>query len=230
MVAISGPQLRAARGMLDWTREQLAKEAGISQETIKNIEHGIFRPQESTTSAIIKAFAIHDVVFTESEGVQVRKDSVIRFEGVEGFKRFMDDVYAVAQLAESKLDGSKPFYLVGLDDRFFIKYLGDFFTVYHVKRMNALKNKFKMRILVKDRPHTLSQEEMKEGSYREYRVHTSPVTGNVLFYVYGDKLAILVFEGVDAPQIVVVTSSLVAKAYREQFETLWNSGEPLNRK
>src|SRR5476649_2957036 len=90
---ITGPQLRAARGLLDWTRTELAEFAKISPETVKNIEHGTFRPQEQTAQAIYAAFAQHDVVFTENEGVQIRKDAVLRFDGPDGLKRFMDDVY-----------------------------------------------------------------------------------------------------------------------------------------
>src|ERR1700761_5910035 len=94
---ITAAQLRAARGVLDWTRADLAKAANISPETVKNIEHGTFRPQENTAEAIIKAFGAHDVVFTDNEGVQLRRDNVVRYEGTEGFKRFMDEVYEAAK-------------------------------------------------------------------------------------------------------------------------------------
>src|SRR6202012_3205205 len=53
---ITAAQLRAARGLLDWTRADLAKAANISPETVKNIEHGTFKPQENTAEAIVKAF------------------------------------------------------------------------------------------------------------------------------------------------------------------------------
>jgi DNA-binding XRE family transcriptional regulator len=60
---LTGPQLRAARGLADWTRSQLAAEAHISPETIKNIEHGTFRPGEQTANAIIETFAKYGVQF-----------------------------------------------------------------------------------------------------------------------------------------------------------------------
>ncbi|MDD3289211.1 MAG: helix-turn-helix domain-containing protein, partial [Alphaproteobacteria bacterium] len=62
-------QVRAARALLDWTRGDLAKAAGLSQETIKNVEYSSFHPQEATTNAIINAFLAHDVHFVEDEGV-----------------------------------------------------------------------------------------------------------------------------------------------------------------
>jgi len=56
-------ELRAARSMLDWSRGELAKEAGISAETIKNIEHGTFLPKEETLKAIIETFARYGIQF-----------------------------------------------------------------------------------------------------------------------------------------------------------------------
>lgn len=224
---ISAAQLRAARGLLDWTRADLAKASGLSPETIKNIEHGIFKPTDLTTQAIVNAFVLHDVEFSENNGVRVRQYDVKKYDGVEGFKQFMDDVYKTALDPACGLDGDKPFCMSNLDDSFFIKYLGDFFTVFHVGRMNALRQKFKMYILIKERPLTYSKEESEYGSYREYRVQPKHVEGNVPFYVYGDKLAILIFDQDKEPTIVVINSGIVAKAYREQFNVLWETAKPL---
>lgn len=223
---ITAAQLRAARGLMDWTRSELAKHAGLSAETIKNIEHGVYMPQEATIAAVVSAFAEHDVEFYEDEGVKFHHDTVIKYDGVEGFKRFMDDVYKTARTnTESHIE--KPFCMSHLDDSFFKEYLGDFFTVHHVKRMNALRDKFKMLILIIDKPETLSNEEYSSGSYREYRIQSEHAVGNVPFYVYGDKLAIIIFEEKKKPQIIVIDSPSVAKAYREQFNVLWNSSAPL---
>src|SRR5271154_50774 len=104
---ITAAQLRAARGLLDWTRTDLAKAANISPETVKNIEHGTFRPQEQTADAIVKAFGAHDVEFTDDEGVRRHKDTVTKYEGTDGFKKFMDDVYLAAKDPSAAIGGSK---------------------------------------------------------------------------------------------------------------------------
>src|SRR5947209_8792214 len=90
---LTAAQLRAARGLLDWTRTDLAKAANISPETVKNIEHGTFRPQEQTADAIVKAFAAHDVRFTENEGVQKSRELLKSFVGEKGYLDFLDDIY-----------------------------------------------------------------------------------------------------------------------------------------
>lgn len=224
---ISAAQLRAARGLVDWTRNELAKAANVSPETVKNIEHGIFRPQEETAERIRKTFAAHGVEFTENEGVRLHKDSVMRYEGIDGFKKFMDDVYEEAKNSYSHKGGSKPIYISSVDDRLFTKFLGDYF-VSHVRRMNVITD-LTMHILVQEKPFSLIPEEKQGHSYREYRKLTEASVGNVPFYVYGDKLAILAFEDEAPPKIVVLSSALAAKAYREQFDIIWKSAKPLEK-
>ncbi len=60
-------QLRAARSMLDWSRSDLAKEAKISAETIKNIEHGVYIPQKSTMETLVTTFARRGIQFVRYE-------------------------------------------------------------------------------------------------------------------------------------------------------------------
>ncbi len=63
-------QLRAARALLDWSRADLQKTSGISAETIKNIETGKFKPQQTTIDKIMKAFDQHGVVFMCHKHIQ----------------------------------------------------------------------------------------------------------------------------------------------------------------
>lgn len=64
---IAPEQLRAARSLLDWTRNDLAKESGMSPETIKNIEHGFFSPKKETIIALVETFARYGVQFVHYE-------------------------------------------------------------------------------------------------------------------------------------------------------------------
>jgi DNA-binding XRE family transcriptional regulator len=225
---ITAAQLRAARGLLDWTRADLAKAAQISPETVKNIEHGTFKPQEGTAENIVKAFAAHDVEFTENEGVRIRRDAVIRFEGAEGFKRFMDDVYEEEKKPAAATGGDKPVCVSSFDDREFDKHLGDYY-MRHAQRVRDLGN-VKVRVLVQEGPfHCFPEEKTGTGGFREYRYNPQQVKGNVPFYVYGDKLAVMMFEKDKEPQIIVISSAPVAKTYREMFDVLWQVAVPCHK-
>jgi hypothetical protein len=86
--------------------------------------------------------------------------------------------------------------------------------------MNELKN-IKVRVIVKEQDFFSAPE----STYIEYRWNPKQDVGNVPFYVYGDKFAILTFGEENPPQIVVISSKLVSKAYREQFEILWENSK-----
>jgi DNA-binding XRE family transcriptional regulator len=222
---ITAAQLRAARGLLDWTRADLAKAANISPETVKNIEHGTFRPQEGTAEAIIQAFSAYDVLFTENEGVKLQRDTVRRFEGVDGFKKFMDDVYISACESSAQIGGDKPICVSNVNEKLFAEALGDYLPI-HVKRMNALKN-IDVRVLVREQDFYT----IPEGTYIQYRWNPGQNSEHVPFYVYGDKFSIILFAENTMPQVVVISSAPASKAYREQFEVLWqNSKMPNNNR
>jgi DNA-binding XRE family transcriptional regulator len=219
---ITAAQLRAARGLLDWTRTDLAKAAGVSPETIKNIEHGTFRPQESTADAIIRAFATHDVKFTENEGVQKSRDVVTVLEGLEDFKSFMDELYRTAQLTSS-LNGEKPIYVCNVDNQLFKKYLKDYATL-HIERMMKIED-LEIKALSGhiDRTHVIGANYLKYRFVPESQALFAP------FYVFGDKLSMINFNVENAPRIISINSEPVAKSYREQFEVIWGfaSKEPI---
>jgi transcriptional regulator with XRE-family HTH domain len=71
MVKITSEQVRAARGLLGWEKQDLANAAGLSVETIKGIERrpGVLMVRTSTLYAIQNAFDEAGVeIFDETNG------------------------------------------------------------------------------------------------------------------------------------------------------------------
>ncbi len=215
---VTAAQLRAARGLLDWTRADLAKAANVSPETIKNIEHGTFRPQEATTEAIISAFSAHDVEFADNEGVRRRRDNVHVLNGVDGFKKFMDDVYQAAIAEAANPQKHQPICVSGVDERDFVRYLGEYSPL-HTARMNKI-NDLMIRVII----GSDDEYKIENSKYIVYRRSNAKLNETVPFYVYGTKLAILTFH--EEPKITVIDSKQVAKAYRQSFDVLWNVALP----
>jgi ribosome-binding protein aMBF1 (putative translation factor) len=61
-------QLRAARGLLNWSREDLAAKADTNERTVARIEDGETTPRQSTTLAIRGALEAAGVKFIEENG------------------------------------------------------------------------------------------------------------------------------------------------------------------
>ena len=65
-------QIRAARGLLDWSRDDLARAAGVATRTIANLERGEHEPRPETVAALRAALETAGVRFTR-RGVELRK-------------------------------------------------------------------------------------------------------------------------------------------------------------
>lgn len=221
---LTGPQIAAAISLVGMTRESLCKEAAIAKNTlIKILNNDTAAYRESTISKIRIILEGRGVEFTENQGVRFQERDIQTLKGVEGFKTFLDNVYKYVKDHEEESTDYEPVCSSSVNDKDFIRHLGDYFK-FHINRMNTLKN-FKHRILLKERPASLQPQELSHSGYREYRKRSPQDTANVAFYVYGDKLAILMLAEAE-PQIVVITSMLVAQAYREIFNALWQMAEP----
>ncbi len=208
---ISSKQLRAARAMLGWSQQDLADKAIVSVEAIKKYELGTTRPRQKTIEAIRVTFEKAGLEFTPT-GVQERDNLVIVYKDKPGYAQFFDDVYETAKTTDEE------FLVLGVDEKKFLEAhekagLGS----RHRERMRAL-NKVAYRIILSQ-----SDPNVYGAEYARYRrVPDDAVSLDVPFYIYGDKLAIILWT--ENPQIIVVNDPLLTKAYKQQFEFIWRLG------
>ena len=74
---ITPSQCRAARGLLEWSQQDLATTAGVSQVTVHQLEAGSTQPRRATLDVIRRAFENAGVEFIDENGggpgVRLRK-------------------------------------------------------------------------------------------------------------------------------------------------------------
>ena len=72
----AGESIRAAREALGWSQSDLAREAGIGQDTVSDIERGKTNPSRGSLDKIraVLDFEEPDVTTTESEPREFTKD------------------------------------------------------------------------------------------------------------------------------------------------------------
>ncbi len=61
-------QCRAARAMLDWTQDDLARMAQVSVVTVRNFENEKSAPQRSTLAVMKQALEVAGVTFIDPNG------------------------------------------------------------------------------------------------------------------------------------------------------------------
>ena len=69
---IYAAQIRAARGLLNWSQGELAERAGISKQSVTRIENGTMDPRFSTMTAL------NEAIRSASVGMTVDIDGTVR--------------------------------------------------------------------------------------------------------------------------------------------------------
>jgi transcriptional regulator with XRE-family HTH domain len=76
-LVITPSQCRAARGLLEWSQQELAKHAEVGVVTVHQLESGTSEPRRATLQAIRRAFELAGVDFIDENGggpgVRLRK-------------------------------------------------------------------------------------------------------------------------------------------------------------
>jgi predicted transcriptional regulator len=65
---ITAAQCRAARGLLAWSQQDLAKEARVGIVTVHQLEAGTSQPRRATLDVIKRAFERAGVEFIDEDG------------------------------------------------------------------------------------------------------------------------------------------------------------------
>jgi transcriptional regulator with XRE-family HTH domain len=77
-------QLRAARAIIDWSREDLAAKSGVSANTIKGFERGGSDPKLSTLHKWRRALETAGVIFIEPGAKSDEGGPGVRLRPVKG--------------------------------------------------------------------------------------------------------------------------------------------------
>lgn len=202
-------QIRAARGLLNWSQGQLADEAQLSKASIQNYEIGKSTPNIASLNKMIKAFERAGVEFTEDGGVRPRQDQIKILHGAEGMKALFDDVFEVVR-THPKPD----LCMSNVDEVMFDRWLGTSNALLAQKAIGG-KN-YAPRALMKENGGRVTYK-----SYAEYRVAAAECMADVSLYLYGDKAAFIEFSHENV-KITVMDGPKVTKALRGMFEAVWS--------
>jgi len=210
---ISVEQIKAARALLEWTQEDLAKSAGVSKPSINTLERRVSNPTKETQEAVQKALEKAGVEFTEGPGVKL-KGTILKtqvFEGSDSLLRLKRDIFATLNRTDKEL------MIAGVDEKKYQELGGDR-IVQEIKK--RLKNNIKTKLLICKGDTNLIEP---KDHYRQVPKEFFSLTP---YYVYDDKYAILLWG---PPQkIVVIENAEIAECYRQQFLAHWAVGEKVS--
>lgn len=206
-MALTNAQIRAARGILNWSQSELAERTGVSVTSIGGIENGQTTPRDSTTRLLQTTFEAHGIEFLPDDGVRTRQNNVQVFEGRDGLTSFFDLVYQTAQITGGEICASN------IEERQFIKWLGQHANDFMARLAEIEGLTFK--VLLKEGDYNFVTYD-----YAEYRWLPKSYFASVPFYAFGDKLGMLQLD--IEPRILVLDYPAITQAFRAQFDAMWN--------
>lgn len=204
-----GNQISAARALLGWDQKDLAERVGVSVAAISKIEKGDNKGKSTTLEKIDSAFEAMDVELTK-DGVRFKNNGVRILEGKSGYIEFFEDVYWT--LRESKI---KTVYVESVDERQFDEFG---LSVFQKHRQRMLDLGIRFKILVK-----YGDTYLPATDYAEYRWTPENTFYSVPYYMYGGKLAMMIFG--KSPRVYILNEPEITSIHRTQFESLWKQSK-----
>lgn len=203
---ISIEQIKAARALLDWTQDDLAREAGLSKPAINTLERRIANPKMDTLAAIQKALEKAGVEFTDGPGVKL-KSAVLKtvvFEGEDALIRLYHDIF------DTLLGTQNELLISGIEESKFREWGGERVTSEIERR---LKHNIRDRILICEGDTNFIEP---RDHYRWMPKAYFPSTPT---YIYDNKYAIFLWG--PPKKVVIVENAEIADSFRRQFEAHW---------
>lgn len=205
----TGKQVRAARMLIEWDAEDLAKRTGLTTETIFKIERETTNPRPATLEKIVRAFSDMGVEFIGNLGVTKRDDQVVTLSGPDVYIRLLDDVFHTLHRQENPealfffVDNSKSPPEV-------------------VASHNRIRNAgIKCRYLCQEQPKRI------DFPSEDYRGIPAMFFHNNSTVIYGDKYATMLLDPVAGADqgAIIMRNPHIAAAQRNLFNLIWSTAK-----
>jgi transcriptional regulator with XRE-family HTH domain len=203
-------QIRAARALLNWSQDDLAKASGIARSSIKNIENDITVARKDTVYDIQTAFENSGIEFLPSSGVRIKNEIIHVIEGEHANEYLLNDIYNTLQNSKNA-----EVLICGLEERLALDNMGEEDLNKHIKRLTDAGIKEKILLKRGDTDFINSVD-----SYRwidEQYFFSTPVQ------IYGNKIALIVFQPVN--KIILIESEQFSEAFKKLFHFVWDRAE-----
>jgi transcriptional regulator with XRE-family HTH domain len=208
-MGITTAQIRAARGILNWSQGDLADKTGISATSIGSIEKGQSQPRESTLGAIQSAFENAGLEFLPGSGVRMKDEMIDIWEGSEALDSLLDDIY------KTLMDKGGVVSLFGVEEHTNEDTEENRKLKAHIERLEDA-NITERIILRKGDRNMLAKPDWYRWIPEQY---FSPYP----FILYENKLAMLNWG--PPVRVLIIDSTLYASTFKKIFDFLWEKAD-----
>lgn len=212
MNILSPAQCRAARALLNWSQPDLATRADVHVQTISNFEKEQSSPSKTTLEKLCGILEDEGIIFLGEDGVRMRQLPVRQYQGTDGFRAFMDDLYTTMNKHGGEMC------LLNSHPDLWIKWLGgrDWYENVHQPRMEAISDRIHLRITTFE-----GNTNFLAKHFAEYRVVPETMWNDNGFYCFADRIALMNFTDKNV-EIFVIKNRKFAETFRFLFNLYWD--------
>lgn len=205
-------QIDAALGLLGMSRSKLAEALNIKPATFNTYFTGASEMKSDRNKQVQQWLENEGVVFTPRGGVEMAQETIRVYQGQDGFQKFMYDVY------ETCRDIGGDVFVYNVDETLYDKWASDEFIneIYLPKMQSLPAGQFKFHTIVSE-----GDEYEASNTYSEYRAVPKEYWSPVSTYIYGNKMANIIFSDDDVLVRVYDQEDLV-NAQRKTALFIWN--------
>ncbi len=209
-------QCRAARGLLNWTQQDLADASDLSKTAINNFEKGNSSIKMDSIQAVRQAFEQSDIEFLPNAGLRKKSDSSEILKGENALDDLATDIAETLQQTGGEL------------------------LIYNIDENSTIQSKLTELLERLDLPEGKENIHMRILCTQSLQKTPQPATTamatatcrwakdaksnhNTPFYIYGSKVAIQLWE---QSMVVIVNSKDANTSERVRFEHIWEAASP----
>jgi hypothetical protein len=210
---LTGAQIAAAIVLANMNRDEVCAEANIAKNTLLGILNDTATARQETVRKVTDLLESRGIEFLQNEGLRRKPVAVDILHGREGLQQFFEGVHDYAQ----KNGGT--IMMFGIDETTFIDTITPEFSQDYLKRMTEVSRKrgdLEVLSIVCE-----GDTNFCASDYNEYRWISKDIFQAVPFYIFGETLAIMDFDTVPGPTIMLLKSRAITNAYRKQFQAFW---------
>lgn len=210
--------IKAARSLLEWRQEDLAKKSGISLPAINKFERGLSSPRQFTLDILQKTFEGEGVEFIDGPGVRLT-DNIFNIQTLTGKN---SPVLLWEDIVSTYRDGGEVL-LCGLDETAWDDYTDDFQRIIGEYKKRGISWRALMR-----EGDTHFSTDIDVNIEKNYRWIPKELFTQLPYYVYKDKLAFVLWGS--PMRVVILTHVIIAETFKRQFEVNWKNAKIPKRK
>ncbi|MBO7484015.1 MAG: helix-turn-helix domain-containing protein [Alphaproteobacteria bacterium] len=202
-------QLKAARSLLNWSQEDLAKKSGYSLATINNIERGQYNAHSTTMADIVQTFEQAGVQFIDGPGVKI-EEADFRIKAYEGEQaiRYLFSKIGLA-LEESENEG---LYISGIDESFLKQKTTE-------KDLKVLFKRLGKKIPVRILCHKNQSDALGFLNFQKKIV--SDMIPLIPCFIYRNRVALVILQ--NPTHVTILYNESLAEVYKALFDHLWKT-------